>query len=73
MHPAAVLRAMQSRSVAAHLERMTAGAARAGVRALPAIVLPAPGGAQSGAGGRVLQGPDALADALAALAGEALR
>jgi len=59
MHPAAVLRAAELRSVAEELERATATAASLGVRDLPAVL----------AGGRVFHGERALAQAAAALHG----
>jgi predicted DsbA family dithiol-disulfide isomerase len=64
MHPRSVLAAARSRSAAQHLARTTAQAAEAGVREVPAIVLPA-GGAREQA--RVLQGASALEQALALL------
>jgi 2-hydroxychromene-2-carboxylate isomerase len=68
MHPAAVLRAADMRSVAAQLEATTARAASEGVERVPAIVLTG-AGAGTGAGRTplVLQGEHALDDALAAL------
>jgi 2-hydroxychromene-2-carboxylate isomerase len=64
MHPAAVLRAANMRSVAAQLEATTAQAASEGVERVPAIVL---AGTGTGLAPRVLQGERALDDALAAL------
>lgn len=57
MHPRAVLQALGRRSVAAALDAATATAAAAGVSEVPAIVI----------GERVLQGEDAVEQAVAAL------
>jgi 2-hydroxychromene-2-carboxylate isomerase len=57
MHPRAVVQALGRRSVAAALDAATDSAAVAGVRQLPAIAI----------GERVLQGADAVEQAVAAL------
>jgi 2-hydroxychromene-2-carboxylate isomerase len=59
MHPAAVLKALETRSVADALERATDRARAAGVQALPAIAV----------GDRVFDGERALERAVEALAG----
>ncbi len=58
MHPRAVVQALGRRSVADALDAATATAAAAGVRTVPALTL----------GERVVQGEDAIEQALAALA-----
>jgi 2-hydroxychromene-2-carboxylate isomerase len=63
MHPRAVLQALGRRSVADALDAATAAAAAAGVREVPALTL----------GERVLEGEDAVEQALAVLAAEASR
>ncbi len=65
MHPRSVLAAARSRSAAEHLARTTSEAARAGVREVPAIVLPARDGDEEP---HVLQGADALTRALSLIA-----
>jgi 2-hydroxychromene-2-carboxylate isomerase len=74
MHPAAVLRGAELRSVADQLAATTAAAAAAGVTDVPAIVL---GGADARTGepgseqlGRVFLGERAVEDAAAHMAGE---
>jgi hypothetical protein len=57
MHPAAVLRGAELRSVAESLRASTAAAARLGVRELPAVT----------SGGRVFQGAGALEEAAASM------
>jgi 2-hydroxychromene-2-carboxylate isomerase len=57
MHPAAVLRGAELRSIAAQLDALTAAAARAGVRDVPAIRV----------GERIFHGERAVEDAAAQL------
>lgn len=59
MHPAAILRAVETRTVARALDEATAFAVRAGVTSVPAIVTP---------GGGVFTGDDGIAAAAASLA-----
>jgi len=79
MHPTAVLRAAQMRTVADALARTTARAAREGVREVPAIVLPdrvnrvAGFAHEAGAGAAVFQGEHALEQAAAAAASPTTR
>ena len=61
MHPTAVLKALEMRTVTRALDRATARARDAGVRSLPAIEVD----------GRVFDGPDALGEAVAVLTAEA--
>ncbi len=56
MHPTAVLKALELRSVASGLERAVARARAAGVTAVPAIEID----------GRLFAGPDALTEAIGA-------
>jgi predicted DsbA family dithiol-disulfide isomerase len=58
MHPSAVLKALELRSVSAALARAVARAGEAGVSEVPAIAY----------GGRLFEGPDALAHAVGARA-----
>jgi 2-hydroxychromene-2-carboxylate isomerase len=62
MHPSAVLRSIETRSVASALSSATAAAGEAGVAALPALVTPA---------GDVFSGDDGIEAAAAALAAPA--
>jgi len=57
MHPSAVLRGAEMRSIARQLEESTAAAAAIGVRGVPAIAV----------GGRVFDGPRAIEDAAASI------
>ncbi|HEX5853023.1 MAG TPA: DsbA family protein [Solirubrobacteraceae bacterium] len=69
MHPAAVLRGAELRSVAEQLSASTAAAATLGVTDVPAIVVE---GTQPGEQARVFQGERALEDAAAYMRGEPL-
>ena len=64
MHPAAVLRGAELRSVVEQLQASTAAAAAAGVTDVPAVVV---AGTQAGRLGRVFVGARALEDAAAAM------
>jgi 2-hydroxychromene-2-carboxylate isomerase len=68
MHPAAVLRAAELRSVERQLARATARAAEVGVRAVPAVLVE---DARSGARGRVFSGERLLEQAAAHIGEEA--